>query len=153
MGVMVCIPASREQARELLANGSNEPVAAFAATEHLYQTFDLAPSQDEDAEFATALIASIAALTRFGERLVLVADVDAYEPDPATEHDGGVIISRLEPQQISAWFVDASPAVAEQASRVAEGLSVDEAWELPDVVDLLANHDLCWHDSSERMAI
>ena len=151
MGVMVCIPANRELARELLVNGSSEQLAAFAPTQQLYQTFDLAPNQDEDAEFAATLIASVTALTQFGERVVLVAEVTGYVTNPATEENGGVFIPGVRPNQIAAWFVDETPEVAQKAAKAATGMSIDEAWEVAEVAELLANHDLCWHDPSEAI--
>jgi hypothetical protein len=125
----------------------------FAATRELRATFDLGDDADEEAEHAALLVASVAALSQFGARRVLMVEVDPTQIAPGDDlANGEVTISRLGDEQIGAWFAEAPEVDSSAAAQAAAGLSVDQAWDLPEVVDLLASHDMLWHDVTETDA-
>lgn len=148
---LVCIPVNRDDLVRALTTGLPGPLVGFAATPALIDTFDLEPDAEESAEYAAALIASVVALSTWGERLVISAQVPIKNGslDDELEANGGVEISELPASAIVAWFSDLSVTEAAVAAKAAAKLSIDDAWAQPAVVELLRDHDLIWHDLSE----
>jgi len=96
---------------------------SYAADEDMAEMFGV--ELGEDAETAAVQMADVRGLTLgHEERLVVV-------------RAGGTVL---------AFFTGPSDAAVVEAAR---GLSVDDAWELPAVQKLLADHPLEWHDISE----
>lgn len=144
LSMLVCIPARREEPETLW----QQPVQAFTANDALYATLDYTPDMDEEAERGALMLASVWGLARFGERFVVTAEVGQAQVTAGEEaHNGGVQVTGLRRDQLVAFFTDPDedPKVA---AAVAHGLTLDEAWELPQVQDLLGN-DLQWHDLGE----
>jgi len=147
----VFVPCSREQARAL---GRGEPLGrcrAHALTPELYQTLGMAPGDDEDAEYAAMVLASVSALAHHGERLVLVAEVPAATvgegEDPA---NGEVELSGLSPRAVQCFFTEQRPQpLADAAAGAVRGLGLDEAWEAEQVQQLLREGDMLWHSVEE----
>ncbi len=106
-------------------------------------------AQQEEAEHAAMVLASIAALSRYGARLVLVAEVSADLVSVAPESANGQCrIARIDAEAIIAYFTEDPKTDVAQAAAAARGLSIDQAWEQGAVQDLLL-HDLLWNDVTE----
>jgi len=143
---LVMVPLSEAQLAILAAGEAlSAALLGIAANRALAATFGVEDS--EQAETAALQLADVAGLTGFEAaiRIVVVASVAAHlVPDEAD--NGLVIVDGLNPTQVQAFFTGAcDDAVARQA----QGLSLDEAWALPAVQDLLGRHPLAWHDATE----
>jgi hypothetical protein len=150
---IVFVPLSAAQKEEVVSNGLlKASLLAFSANGALAETFDLAPNSEE-VEYAALQVASVAALSAFGARLVVAAELPSSEiiaVDEAEEANGGVTIAKLELAAVTAFFTDsAAPELIEASAAAAKDLSVDEAWEAEPVQRLLSEADLLWHDVSE----
>lgn len=124
--------------------------AAHTVTDELLAELNYEASDAEEAEYAALVLASVASLSRYGERLVLVAEVDpslvVAGADPA---NGEILLTNCPPSAITAWFSDAEGTGVSEAANAARGLSIDEAWEADAVQRLLHTHDLLWNDRVE----
>ena len=141
--VLVCIPARRDDPKALFAG----PVAAITANEALHATLDYSPDRAEEAEYAALVLASVWALTKYGERFVVTAEVAAAQVGDGDEAgNGGVSVTGLRRDQLVAWFDDQTDAAAAAGS--VQGLSLDEAWEHDSVAAVL-EHELLWHTIDE----
>lgn len=156
---LVFLPLTPEQAEAIIGPARGGvvlpgPMDGFAATPELYETFDLGLDEDEDAEHAALLVASVSALCRTGRRVVLVADLMdvAAAPDPAVRANGGVTTGAVPRSRCTAWFADEPEATVVPAAAAAAGLDLDAAWQLPEVQHLLEHHDLLWHGMDEPLA-
>ena len=108
------------------------------------------PGQEEDAEYATLVLASVAALASHGERLVLVAEVDSSFISPGDDAvNGACVVSRVPQAAMTCWFGDADEVDSGDAAAAAKGLDIDIAWEMDEVQALLHGHDLLWNDVEE----
>jgi hypothetical protein len=162
---LLFVPVALEVARRVAAGDALDNVFAFSANEALAESFGIAVDNvcvdatainSETAEFAALTVASVTALTTYGERLVLVGEVaddcvmSIWDCEAA---NGGVIAEKLLASQVVAFFADAHTTATKEllcaAVRVATGLSIDDAWELPEVAALIAQTDLLWHDATE----
>ena len=50
---------------------------------------------------------------------------------------------------ITAWFADEPGTDVADAAAISKGLTIDQAWDLPQVQALLQEHDLLWNDVVE----
>lgn len=149
--VLVFVPVSDQQAA-LIASGDTVPgpLQGFTVNEALLEMFGLTTADDERADFACLLVASIWGLINHGRRLVLTAQIDPellLEGDAAA--DGGCRLTALPHDRVEAWFADDESAPASEVAELVAGLDLDEAWEHPGVAALLAEHDLMWHSVVE----
>ena len=146
--VLVCIPARRAAPGELWTRAESGPVQAFTANRALFDALGYSEDMDEEADHAALVLASVWGLIQFGERFVLTAEVGPDQLAPGAEAaNGGVAVTGLRPGQVVAFFTDPDEDAA-AAARAAGGLSIDEAWELPEIEELLVR-DLQWHDIDE----
>ena len=152
-GTLVFVPAGPDQARSLVAGDVLTDVAAFSVTDDMLDTVGLTRADDEDAERACLLLASIAGLAAHGVRLVLVADVATAVPGGPDQHNGGVTVARLSLSQVESFFTDAqdNPLVVTGAA-ACSGQSLDDAWELEPVQALLRGADPLWN-AAEELAV
>lgn len=122
---------------------------AHTVTPELLEELGYGPEDTEDAEYAAMVLASVAALSRYGRRTVLVADVPAEVveagPDAA---NGGCVVGVVPSSTITCWFSEAPDVDAAEAGAAARGLDIDLAWGLDPVQELL-RHDLLWNDVVE----
>lgn len=123
---------------------------AHSATPELLEALGYQPSDEEDAEYAAMVLASVAALSAHGERCVLVADVppDAVHPGPDAAN-GEVVVDDVPASAITCWFSEAPGVDVADAAAAAKGLDIDTAWDFPQVQELLAEHDMLWNDVVE----
>lgn len=147
------VPVTRDEALAL-ARGTEPacPRQAFAATPELVAALGYAPEQDEDAEYAALVLASVWSLAHDGVRMVLVAELEPSAVGAGEESgNGGVTIQKLPRGSVVAFFTDepAAAAVAQQAAAEARGFDIDTAWDLPGVQALITGHDLLWHSAEE----
>jgi hypothetical protein len=146
---LLFVPLSPAQLRDWAVSGMLVgELPAHTVTEELQAAFDVTDS--EDSERIALLVASIAGLVATGQRLVVVAD---GSPRPRSEADadfGEVLIAGLGYSAVSAIFADEPDRneVARAAAAVV-GQPLDQAWEHPEVAELLSSVDLLWHGSGE----
>ncbi len=120
---------------------------AFTVTPDLLDELGYTSDMSEDAEYAAMVLASISGLMEFGERVVIVAEVDAALVEAGEDSQNGeCLLVRCSPEAMTAWFEDA-PGV--ELPTVPAGASIDDAWGLPEVQALLQEHDLLWNDVVE----
>ena len=96
----VCVPVSEDHLRRLAAGEELSELQVFLVNDQLLDSFGLTPADDEEADRAAMLLASLWALSRFGRRLVLTAFVaqDLISPGAETAN-GGATLTRLLPPQ------------------------------------------------------
>ncbi|MFT4110274.1 DUF6912 family protein [Propionicimonas sp.] len=146
---LVLVPISPDQLADWADTGILAgPRPGYAVTPGLRSAF--APSDEEEAEHIAALVASIAALAATGHRLVAVVECSP-RPDTTADPDfGGVTVPDLAWASVQSLFADAPDAEGlPEAASAAAGLSLTQAWDLPEVVRLLAEADLLWHGAGE----
>ncbi len=144
---LVFIPVARDELSILTGSPVVEQRRAFTVTPDLLDELEYTPDMAEDAEYAALVLASVAALAQFGERVVVVAEVDPSLVEPGEDSaNGECLLLRCPVSAMTAWFEDAPGVVV---PRVERGASIDDAWELPEVQALLAEHDLLWNDVAE----
>lgn len=120
---------------------------AFTVTTDLLDELGYTADMSEDAEYAAMVLASISGLIELGERVVIVAEVDAALVEAGEDSaNGECLLVRCPHEAMTAWFEDA-PGV--ELPTVPAGSSIDDAWELPEVQALLQEHDLLWNDVVE----
>ena len=142
------VPVSVDTLSALTTSALTGPVAAFAVTPGLCDTFSLPPTADEEAERTALLLAGLSSLISYGSRLVLVVEATT------TDDDGGLgesTVSALAWRDVSAIFAEpaeAASAVAKAAAAV-QGLDLDAAWDAEPVQALMSEHDLLWYGPEE----
>lgn len=120
---------------------------AFTVTRDLLDELGYTADMSEDAEYAAMVLASISGLIEFGERVIVVAEVDAALVEAGEDSaNGECLLVRCPHEAMTAWFEDASGV---ELPTVPAGSSIDDAWELPEVQALLQEHDLLWNDVVE----
>lgn len=147
--VMVCIPVNPDEVDELLGSGQwHHPRQAFSPNAALQTSFEVI--DQEEAEYAALLVASLWCLTHQMMPLVLVAQVPPSVVTPGVETaNGGIQLDRLVAGQVESFFAaaDESP-VANLQARLAN-LDLDQAWEDEDFQRLILEQPMLWHDISE----
>ena len=140
---LIFVPVSSEQALVLLQERQLRDLRAFSVTAELLEMLEYGQDRLEDAEFATMTIASVAGLARFGERLVLVAEIPSDTSVAVIDPPNGEIeIDALAIGQVVAYFAEQDGVDFAPAAAAANGQSVDDAWEQPEVMALLETADL-----------
>ncbi|MBK7820372.1 MAG: hypothetical protein IPJ61_04675 [Tessaracoccus sp.] len=123
---------------------------AYTVTPRLLEELGYGENDSEDAEYAALVLASVAALTTHGERLVVVAEVDPALVRAGDDPDNGqIVLTSCPASAITAWFADEPGTDVADAAALSKGLTIDEAWDLPQVQALLHEHDLLWNDVVE----
>ena len=144
---LVFIPIARDELAAIDGSVQLSDRAAHHVTPELLVALGYRVGQEEEAEYAALVIASVAALTRFGERLVLVADSLIMNGDDL--ENGACILTRVVPEAMSCWFSEAPGVDASTAAVASRGLDIDTAWGFDEVQDLLRESDLLWNDVEE----
>lgn len=152
--VLVFVPATPETWREVLTAPS---VEAFAPTAELRAALGYDTDQDEDAEHAAMVLASVAGLARHGTRFVLACEVPeqdlTVDPDHADTPNGRVVTGPVAPTRVLSWFADEPEVDPSAAAGVSHGLSLDDAWDTPEVAEVVDQHALLWHAAEELTAL
>ena len=147
---LVFIPIARDELAAIDGSVQLSDRAAHHVTPELLVALGYRVGQEEEAEYAALVIASVAALTRFGERLVLVAEVDdSLIMNGDDLENGACILTRVVPEAMSCWFSEAPGVDASTAAVASRGLDIDTAWGFDEVQDLLRESDLLWNDVEE----
>lgn len=143
----MCIPVSTSELSALTGETSLNSRRAYTVTPDLLAELEYSADMREDAEYAVLVLASVAGLIEYGERVVVVAEVDPALLEPGEDSPNGeCVLTFCPPGAITAWFVDA-PGVA--VPTLPRGISIDEAWGRPEVQQLLHEHELLWNDVAE----
>jgi hypothetical protein len=147
---LVFIPIAADELGVLVGDPAVEDRPAYTVTPELLDELGYTEADSEDAEYAALVLASVAGLAAHGVRLVVVAEVDpaliSASVDPA---NGGVILRSCPTGAMTAWFADEPGVDVADAAAIARGLSIDLAWDLPQVQELLQEHELLWNDVVE----
>ncbi len=147
---LVFVPLARLELDAIVGLSQLRDRPAHRVTPELLDELGFDGDQLEDAEYATLVLASVAALATHGERLVLVADVDASFISPGEDLiNGACVVSRIPQAAMTCWFSDADEVDPAAAAAAAKGLEIDIAWEMSEVQQLLHGHDLLWNDVEE----
>ncbi len=148
---LVFVPTSKQRAVQALEDSSwPGPVEAHTVTDELMSALGYTDAQLEHAEYAALLLASVAGLTRFGRRFVVVADVDEKTIAAGRSAvDGEITLSQLDPRSMVAFFLDEDPQLSSAVADAVAGMQLDEAWEHPAVKRLVWSCDLMWHAAEE----
>lgn len=149
--VLVCVPVTAEQTGMVAERRTVPgPLQVFTVTPDLMDTFGLAPGAEEEAEFASLLLAGLWSLREHGHRLVLIAKVDPAGLRPGPEQaNGGQLLTELPAAAVEAWFDDEAATPVAGVVDAIRGMTFDEAWEAPGVTHLHAQYDLLWHSVVE----
>lgn len=144
---LVCLPVTTEQLRDWATSGSLPgPITGYADTPGLREAFGIVDT--EEAEQIAMLVASIAGLAECGRRLVAVTELGHPEDGEAVEF-GEVTIPSLAYRRVQAVFADEPGVNLSVAAVAAAGLSLEQAWDAPEVTELLSSTDLLWHGPAE----
>lgn len=147
---LVFVPVARFELDAIQGVSQLRDRPAHRVTPELLEELEFDDDQQEDAEHATLVLASVAALAAHGERLVLVAEVDSsFLTDGEDLANGACIVSRVPQAGMTCWFSDADEVDPSSAAAAAKGLEIDLAWEMDEVQELLHGHDLLWNDVEE----
>lgn len=147
---LVFVPVARTELDAILGQSQLRDRPAHRVTPELLEELGIEPDQQEDAEYAALVLASVSALASHGERLVLVAEVDSSFISAGEDPDnGGCVVSRVPQGAMTCWFSDADDVDTTAAAAAARGLEIDLAWEMDEVQELLHGHDLLWNDVEE----
>ena len=147
---LVFIPIARDELAAIDGSVRLTDRAAHHVTPELLAALEYAAGQEEDAEYAALVLASVAALTRFGERLVLVAEVeDSLLVGGDDLENGACTLTQVFPEAMTCWFSEAPGVDASVVAVAVRGLDIDTAWGFDEVQELLRESDLLWNDVEE----
>ncbi len=147
---LVFVPVHRSELDAIVGASTLRDRPAHTVTPELLEELGFEDNQMEDAEHATLVLASVAALATHGERLVLVAEVDTSLISPGEDlANGACVVGRVPQSAMTCWFSDADDVDPAPAAAAAKGLEIDLAWEMDEVQELLHGHDLLWNDVEE----
>lgn len=147
---LVFVPLDRTELDAIQGVTQLRDRPAHTVTPELIEDLGFETNQMEDAEYATLVLASIAALSAHGERLVLVAEVNSALISPGEDPaNGECVVSRVPQSAMTCWFSDSDEVDPTSAAAAARGLEIDLAWEMDEVQQLLHGHDLLWNDVEE----
>lgn len=123
---------------------------AHTVTPELMEALGYQSDQTEEAEYAAMVLASVAALSQFGQRLVLVAEPESslVRTVPGGTN-GECIVAAVPRSAITCWFSESDDVDPTAAADAARRLSIDQAWELDAVSELVQGHQLLWNDVVE----
>ena len=123
---------------------------AYTVTPELLAELGYLVAESEDAEYAALILASLAGLTTHGVRLVVVAEVTTDLTGRAEDPSNGEVrLSSCPVSAMTAWFAEEEGVDFADAAAIARGLTIDQAWDLPEVQALLQSHELLWNDRVE----
>lgn len=147
MKQLVFVPVATNELGVLSGEPEMRDRKAFTVTPDLLDELEYTQDMTEDAEYAAMVLASVSGLIDHGVRLVVVADVDSNLVHPGEDSvNGECLLTHCPPSAITSWFCDA-PGV--ELPQLRAGASIDEAWDTPEVQELLRDHDLLWNDIEE----
>ncbi len=147
---LVFVPVAREELDAIQGFTQLRDRPAHRVTPELLEELGYESDDQEDAEYATLVLASVAALAAHGERLVLVAEVDASFISPGDDLvNGECVVSRIPTAAMTCWFSDSDEVDSSSAAAAAKELDIDVAWDMDEVQALLHGHDLLWNDVEE----
>lgn len=147
---LVFIPVTRDELDAITGARVLRDRVAHTVTPELMDELGYEDGQEEDAEYATLVLASVASLAQYGERLVLVAEIPSSRVSPAADAANGQCrVDEVPTGSITCWFADDESVDPSGAAEQARGLGIDEAWEADAVSRLIHGHQLLWNDVEE----
>ena len=147
---LVFIPVAADELGVLKGDPAVADRVAYAVTPELLAELGYDEAESEDAEYAALVLASVAGLAAHGERLVVVAQVDGSLVRAGEDAaNGEVLLTGCPPSAMTAWFSEEPGVDYRDAAAIAKGMTIDQAWEQPQVQELLNHHDLLWNDVVE----
>lgn len=147
---LVFIPVDRAELAVIAGQSRLANRDAHTVTPELIDALGYRAEDTEETEYAALVLASVSALSRFGQRVVLVAEVPAQLVSPGDDPaNGGCRVAEVPTGAITCWFEDEAGVDVAAAASVAHGRSLDEAWEQDAVASLVHGHQLLWNDVVE----
>lgn len=147
---LVSVPIAQAELSAITGDPVLTERVAYTVTPELLAALEYRPQDTEAAEYAALVLASVAALSRYGQRLVLVAEVPEQLVQPGSDPANGECrMAEVPTGAITCWFSDEPDLDVSAAAAAAHGLSVDDAWEQPSVAELINTHQLLWSDVAE----
>ena len=147
---LVFIPISRTDMTAIDGSTQLRDRQAHRVTPELLAALEYSQDHMEDAEYSAMILASVASLSKFGERLVLVAEVDRALVTAGEDlANGACVVAEVRPSAMTCWFSEAPGVDASPAAAAARGLDIDTAWGFDEVQRLLSESDLLWNDVEE----
>jgi hypothetical protein len=131
--------------------GAQPHGVAYAATPMLRDVFGYGAGQDEEADYAAQLFASLAGLASGWDRCVLAVRVPELPPGTEGTDFGQVELPPIRWEDVTAVFFDdvkALPSVRAYAETV-RGRGIGDIWADRATDALVADHDLLWFAPSE----
>jgi hypothetical protein len=145
IAVLVFLPCDQATFEALAAGQTTGPVSVWTAAPVAAGS---SPEVVEEAEHEALVEASLVALTQYGWRLVVVAEMApvAVTIDPVTPALDGPRsgqLTGLAPRQVTSFFADdpADLAVVQEVGRVIA--------DQPEAAEVIAAYPLMWYDASE----
>lgn len=147
---LVFIPVAPDELGILAGDPAVVDRVAYTVTDELVAELGYDAKEAEDAEYAALVLASVASLCTYGQRTVVVAEVDqALVREGIDPVNGQVVLASCPVSAMTAWFADEEGTDVADAGAISRGLTIDQAWDLPQVQELLNSHDLLWNDVVE----
>lgn len=147
---LVFIPLAAAELPAIMGEVELRDRPAHRVTPELLADLGYGAGAEDEAEYAALVLASVAALARYGERLVLVAEVPIASVRPGDDPaNGECVVDVVEPSAMTCWFSEAPGVDVADAAAAAKGLDIDTAWDFPEVQSLLELGDLLWNDVEE----
>lgn len=144
---MVFIPVRADEARALRAGEPLKAGSAYAATEALRATFDYGADEDEDANFAAQVFASLRCLVDGFDRCLLAAESAVVPVATGESTFGEVAPPDVRWRDVRAIFIGESGSATYAES--ARGRTLSDLWADDATHTFLADHDLLWFDPTE----
>lgn len=147
---LVFIPIAADELSVLAGEPPMGARPAYTVTPELLTELEYTEAESEDAEYAALVLASVAGLAAHGVRLVVVAEVDPSLIRPSEDPGNGEVwLTACPPTAMTAWFAEEPGVEYADAAAMAQGLTIDQAWDLPQIQELLREHELLWNDVVE----
>lgn len=147
---LVFLPISTDELAAITGAIRLTDRTAYRVTPELLAELGYEPRDAEDAEYAALVLASVAALARYGARTVLVAEVEnALIQTGEDLANGECHLAEVPQAAMTCWFTDEAQVDPSAAAGAATGKSIDEAWEQEAVQELIQGHQLLWNDVEE----
>lgn len=107
----------------------------------------------ETSEYGVLYLASVSSLMKYPERIVLVVDsASPWTSESGPDADFGLgTLDGFSWAEVTAFYVDDPAARSDvvAAHEIVQGKTLSQAWETSEVISVLANHTLLWHDVGE----
>ena len=146
--MLVFVPVTKAELAQLRGGARLEMCSGFAATPPMLAAFGFTDDAGEEAEYTSLNIAGLAGWLTNGERIVVVAEVEA---NGSADPFGAVMIPKLSYETVTCVFATARKDKKPAKSLVEGGLA--QAWEDETAQELTCSNPLLWYGSNETIEL